>query len=202
MPLPELDPPILVEDEIELERLLEDLEKQDEIAVDTEADSFYSYREKVCLIQVTVEDRDYLVDPLAGLDLTPFGDVIADPSKTKVFHDAEYDVLIMKRVLGWSFAGLFDTRVAAAVIGMEAPGLASVLEDRFGVELDKSMQRSNWAKRPLEERQIQYARLDTHYLLPLMADLRRLLEERGRSMIVEAECRRLEQLEPAPITFN
>lgn len=197
-----LPPPILVEDEDGLAALVEDLEGQDEIAFDTEADSFFSYREKVCLVQVTVENRDYVVDPLAGLDLAPLGDVLADPSKTKVFHDGEYDVLILKREHGFDFAGLFDTRVAAATLGMEAPGLASVLNARFGVEIDKSMQRSDWAKRPLTQQQISYARLDTHYLLPLMRELKGELGERGRAMIVDAECRRLEALEPVPAKFH
>ena len=202
MPETDLDPPTLVEEAQGMERLLADLDRRDEIAVDTEADSFYSYREKVCLVQITAGERDYLVDPLAGVDLTGLGRIFADPSKTKVFHDSEYDVLILKRDHGFAFSGLFDTRVAAAALGVEAPGLASVLEARFGVELDKSQQRSNWAKRPLTDQQIRYARLDTHYLLPLAAELRAELVAADRTMIVEGECRRLEQLEPAELVFR
>jgi len=147
----ELPPPILVEDADGLADLVKDLEGQSEIAIDTEADSFYSFREKVCLVQITVEDRDYVVDPLAGFDLSPMREVLADPNKIKVFHDGEYDVLILKRDHDLDFAGLFDTRVAAATLGMEAPGLASVLGERFDGAIDKSMQRSDWAKRPLTE---------------------------------------------------
>jgi len=183
-------------------RLMEDLAQQDEIAVDTEADSFFSYREKVCLVQITVEDRDYLVDPLADLDMDPLGDILADPQKTKVFHDSEYDVLIMKRNHGFEFAGLFDTRVAAATLGAQAPGLAAVIQAHFGVELDKSQQRSDWAKRPLTDKQIKYARLDTHYLLPLMGRLKEELAASGRTMIVESECRRLEKLDPPEVRFR
>ena len=125
MTLPELEPPILVEDGRGMERMLEDLVRQDEIAVDSEADSFYSYREKVCLVQITAGERDWLVDPLApGVDLARLGSIFADPPKTKVYHDSEYDVLILKRDHGFDFAGLFDTRVAAAALGMEFPGLA------------------------------------------------------------------------------
>ena len=166
-----LEPPILVEDAGGLERLLADLAGQDEIAVDTEADSFYRYREQVCLIQITVEDRDYLVDPLAKVQLEGVGKILADPRKIKVFHDGEYDVLILKRDFSYTFRNLFDTRVAAAALGFTTPGLAAVIADRFGVELDKSLQRSNWSNRPLTQRQIDYARLDTHYLLPLMDEL-------------------------------
>ena len=147
--LPDLPPPTLVADQDGFEGLLEDLAGQKEIAFDTEADSFFNYREKVCLIQVTVEDRDYLVDPLSDIDVSGLGEVFADPKRTKVFHDGEYDVLILKRDFGFDFAGLFDTRIAAAALGQASPGLASVLANRFGVELDKSMQRSNWSRRPL-----------------------------------------------------
>ena len=197
-----LPPPTLVQDGSALARLLEDLDGQGEIAFDTEADSFFNFREKVCLIQVTVEDRDYLVDPLAGLDLSGLGRVLADPGKTKVFHDGEYDILILKRDFGFEFAGLFDTRVAAAALGSEAPGLASVLKSRFDVKLDKSMQRSNWSARPLSDKQIRYARLDTRFLIPLMHEQRPDLEARGRMMVVEGECRRLEQLVPSEPVFE
>lgn len=200
--LHDLPPPTVIQDARGLERLMDDLDQQREIAVDTEADSFFSYREKVCLMQITVEDRDYLVDPLAGFDLAPLGEMLADPSKQKIFHDGEYDVLILKRSFGFRFKNLFDTRVAAAALGSKTPGLASVLKERFQLELDKSMQRSNWGERPLSERQIRYARLDTRFLITLMREQRVELEQRDRLCIVETECRRLEQLEPPPNAFD
>jgi len=199
---PNLPPPVLVEDGAGLQQLIQTLRKSDLIAVDTEADSFYRYRESVCLIQITVDEQDFLIDPLARLDIAPLGEIFADASKTKVFHDGEYDVLILKGDFDFRFAGLFDTRIAAAALGFESPGLASVVKERFGVELDKSQQRSNWSKRPLTESQIAYAREDTRYLIPLMHQLQDELEERGRAVIVEGECRRLESLEPMARTFN
>lgn len=202
MDLDALPPPILVSDPRALASLLADLERQTLIAVDTEADSFFNFREKVCLVQLTVEERDYLVDPLAGLDLSPLGRVLADPGKTKIFHDGEYDILILKRDWGFEFRNLFDTRIAEAALGVESPGLAAVLRARFGIELDKSMQRSNWSARPLSERQIRYARLDTRFLAALMHAQRGELEERGRMMIVEGECARLERLVPATGEFS
>lgn len=182
--------------------MLDDLNGQPEIAVDTEADSFYCYREKVCLIQVTVEDRDYLLDPLAGFDIRPFGSVLADPTRLKVFHDGEYDVLLFKRRYGFELANLFDTRVAAAALGSPNPGLANVLRERYGIELDKSMQRSNWAQRPLTDKQVRYARLDTRFLLGLMREQREELHSRGRMHFVEGECWRLERLQPADDQFD
>lgn len=194
----ELPPPELVESRSDMERLLDVIDGERRVAVDTEADSFYSYRDKVCLFQVTAGGEDWLVDPLSDIDLEGLGQVLADPDVTKVFHDAEYDVLILKREYGFDFRSLFDTRVAAAVLGSSAPGLASVLEGRFGVKLDKSQQRSDWSRRPLSREQIAYARLDTRFLLPLMDEQEAELERRGLQMIVDTECRRLEELEPPP----
>ncbi len=199
---PDLPPPTLVQTAKGLDLLLADLASQTEIAVDTEADSFFNYREKVCLIQVTVEDRDYLLDPLAGFDLAPLGEILADPTKEKIFHDGEYDVLIMKRNFGFRFQSLFDTRVAAAALGDTQPGLASVLRARFSVELDKSMQRSNWSARPLSDKQIAYARLDTRFLIPLARAQKLELESTRRRRIVDGECRRLEQLIPQDNGFE
>jgi len=198
-PLPD---PILVQDQRGLDEMLRAVAGQPEIAVDTEADSFFSYREKVCLIQITARDRDFLVDPLAGIDLGGLNRVFADDGTTKIFHDGEYDILILKRDHRFRFANLFDTRIAASALGATNPGLASVLEDQFGVVLDKSMQRSNWGSRPLTERQIKYARLDTHYLPRLKAEQEIELERRGRMMIVDGECQRLEELEPTKSGFN
>jgi len=198
----ELPPPELVDSDAALARALEVIGSYDEIAVDTEADSFFSYREKVCLVQVSAGERDFLIDPLAGLDLSPFGRVLADPTKVKVFHDGEYDILILKRDWRFEFRNLFDTRIAEAALGVDSPGLAAVLRSRFGLELDKSMQRSNWSARPLTEKQVQYARLDTRFLISLMHAQRPELDERGRAMIVEGECQRLERLIPADTAFN
>lgn len=200
--LPELAPPTLVEDSAALRRLVEDLAAHDEIAVDTEADSFFSYREKVCLMQITVAERDYLVDPLGGLDLSPLGAILADPRRTKVFHDGEYDVLILKRAWGFEFGGLFDTRVAASALGEANPGLAGVLKAHFDLDLDKSLQRSDWSARPLSPKQIRYAQYDTHYLVGLMHRQKEALADAGREAVVEGECRRLEQLVPPDASFS
>lgn len=198
----DLPPPNLVQDDRGVRRLAEVLERADEIAVDIESNSFFNYRERVCLIQVSALDEDWIVDPLAPLDLSPLGGALADPSKQKVFHDGEYDVLSLKRDFGFAFKNLFDTRIAAAVLGSKEPGLASVLSGRFGIQLDKSMQRSNWAERPLSPKQVAYARLDTRFLVPLMREQKEELEDRGRTMIVEGECRRLERLVPPDASFD
>lgn len=192
-----LPAPTLVTDQEGLAAMLEALEGARIIGVDTEADAFFSYHQKVCLVQVTAGEQDWIVDPLADLDLAPMGPMLADPERVKVFHDAEFDILLLGRSHGFRLAGLFDTRVAAAVLGSTNPGLANVLEARFGVTLDKSMQRSDWSKRPLSDKQLDYARMDTRLLPRLFEELLAECTERGRLEIVESECRRLEALEPA-----
>lgn len=198
----ELPKPNLIEEAGAFSELLAELKHHEDIAVDTEADSFFSYHEKVCLIQITAGGVDYLIDPLAKFDLAPLGAMFADPQRRKIFHDGEYDILLFKRNHGFEFANLYDTRVAAAALGTANPGLASVLDDHFGVKLDKSMQRSDWSERPLSQKQIDYARLDTHYLIGLMNEQLVQLKERELLEVVDGECRRLEQLDAPPLRFQ
>ena len=113
------------------------------LAVDTESDSLYVYFEKICLLQFSTPDTDYLVDPLV-VDLTPLGDLFADERYEKVFHAAEYDILCLKRDYGFTLANLFDTMISARVLGWKRYGLGSILQDRFNVQLNKRMQRYNW----------------------------------------------------------
>ncbi|MBK9385488.1 MAG: HRDC domain-containing protein [Planctomycetes bacterium] len=172
------------------------------IAVDTEADSFFSYREKVCLIQFSTRERDFLVDPLAPLPFHELAPIFANPLQTKIFHDAEFDVLILKRDFGFVFRSIFDTRLACSLLGHERPGLANVLAERFDVKLDKSQQRSNWCLRPLSDEQLRYAREDTAHLIRLYEAVHEELESSGRMHVQEAECRRLEAIEARPRVFD
>ena len=185
-----------------LDALCEELADVDEIAIDMEADSYYSYREKICLIQVSAKGKDWLVDPLAGFDIGKIGELLADPTKCKLFHDGEYDVLLFQRQYGFTMANLYDTRAAEATLGSEAPGLGAVLQERFGIELDKSLQRSDWGKRPLTEKQIAYARLDTRFLSELRSEQTKELERRGLMQVLEGECRRLEAIRTKWPEFN
>ncbi|MEZ5977844.1 MAG: HRDC domain-containing protein [Planctomycetota bacterium] len=197
-----LAPAELVTDDRGLSRLLEHLAGVPEVAIDTEADSFFSYKERVCLVQVSTPGGDFVVDPLAKLDLEPFGRFLADERVRKVFHDGEYDVLLFRREHDFAVKNIFDTRVASAALGYETVGLASALERHFEVKLDKTQQLSDWSKRPLTDEQIAYARLDTHYLLRLAVELERELDERGRTEIVAGECRRLEALDTPAREFE
>jgi ribonuclease D len=150
------------------------------LAVDTESNSLYVYEEQVCLIQITVPGTDYLVDPLALDDISALGPLLADPETLKVLHGAEYDVSVLHRDFGFAFENLFDTMWASRILGWSAHGLAALLKEHFGVKLNKKYQRANWGVRPLPPPQLDYARLDTHYLLPLHEVQSRQLDEQDR----------------------
>jgi ribonuclease D len=173
-------PPMLVNTPDALEEMSYRLWAAPAIAVDTESNSLYAYSERVCLIQFSVPGQDYLVDALALDDLSALGPILADDEIVKVFHAAEYDVMVLRRDYAFTFANLFDTMIASRIVGWERYGLAALLEERFGILTDKRMQRTNWGRRPLTEEQIEYARLDTRFLLQLRDDLLVELEEQGR----------------------
>jgi len=170
--------------------MLKNLEQQVVVAVDTESNSLYVYHEQVCLIQFSTETVDYLVDPLSLADLSPLAPFFADPKIEKVFHAAEYDLICMKRDFGFTFANLFDTMAAGRILGLTRIGLAAILEDEFGVLLDKRFQRANWGVRPLSQPMLIYAREDTHYLIPLRNRLKSRLDSEGRWQIAQEDFKR------------
>ena len=162
-----LPEPIWVDTQAGFRAMLAHLQGEPALALDTESNSLYAYREQVCLIQISIPGTDYLVDPLALKDLSDLGLLLADEEVLKVLHGAEYDVSVLHRDFGFVFANLYDTMWASRILGWPAHGLAALLESHFGVSLNKKYQRANWGLRPLPPEQLDYARLDTHYLLPL-----------------------------------
>jgi ribonuclease D len=160
--------------------MAEVLARAGRLAVDIEADSLYHYFEKVCLIQISSDTRTYVIDPLALRSLSELGGLMADPAIEKVFHAAAYDLLSLKRDYGFAFRNMFDTHVAAQLLGHEQLGLGSLLERLLGVRHSKHRQRDDWSRRPLDPDQLRYAAMDTHYLLPLRDLLERALREKGR----------------------
>jgi len=167
------------------------LAQQPILAVDTESNSLHAYQEQVCLIQFSIHQIDYLVDPLALESIAILGELFVNPTIEKIFHAAEYDVICMKRDFGFSFTNLFDTMVAGRILGRSAVGLAAMLEKEFGITLDKHFQRANWGQRPLSAPMKAYARLDTHFLLPLRDRLKEELQTAGRWALAEEDFNRL-----------
>jgi len=172
------------------------------LAFDTETDAFFAYRPSICLFQMSVPGHDFIVDPLAAIDLAPVGELLADPEREVVLHAAENDVILLQHEFGWRIGRLFDTQVACFVLGLPPYSLAGVLEARFDVKLDKGQQRSDWSRRPLTPKQVAYASDDTHYLLDLAEDLKRRAADAGRTEEIEWECRRIATREWSPEPFD
>lgn len=167
MSQPNLPPPRVIQTEDELNEILPTLASGDSLAVDTESNSLHAYQEQVCLIQFSTSQQDYLVDPLSIQNLSPLGSLLANPNLEKIYHAAEYDIMTLKRDFGFEQTNLFDTYLAVRTLGWQQSGLANILEQVFDIQLEKRFQRANWARRPLPDDMLSYARLDTHYLIPL-----------------------------------
>ena len=168
------------------------------VAVDTESNSLHAYRERVCLIQFSTPDADYIVDPIRLADLGRSRPFFANPDQQKVFHAAEYDLICLRRDYRFEFANIFDTMSAARTLGWPQVGLAAILETRFGVTMNKKYQRADWKRRPLTPEQLDYARLDTHYLVALRDRQLQALTESGRWAEAHEEFERLARLRADP----
>ena len=195
-------PLIMIETPDALDEAVERLSRAPVIALDTESDSSYAYQEKVCLIQLSDLRADFIVDPLAIGDISALAPLLADRSIVKVLHGADYDIVCLKRDFNFRIRGLFDTLIAAQLIGMERIGLADLILRHFGVEIDKQYQRHNWALRPLRPEHLEYARGDTHYLLALRELLLSGLRRVGRVRHFREECALLERREWQGRTFD
>ena len=181
----------------ELAELVGSLAGRRAVALDTESDSLHHHREKVCLVQIGVEEGGWLVDPLAARDLSPLGPLLADPAVVKVLHGADYDVTTLKRDFGFTFASVFDTMIASRVLGRPEIGLQALLRTEFGIALAKDSQKDDWSRRPLTPTQEAYALADVAHLIPLHDRLVAALEELGRLEWVREECAAVAALEPA-----
>ena len=175
-----LPPPVWVDKPTTFNQMLGDLTAQPRLAVDTESNSLHAYREQVCLIQFTTPHRDYVVDPLALHDMSALGPIFGNPDIEKIFHAAEYDLICLRRDFGFQFSNLFDTMHAARVMGYPFVGLDNLLAEKFQFEMDKRHQKADWAVRPLSPAQLDYARLDTHFLFDLRDVLEAELKEKDR----------------------
>ena len=200
MNMPEPASYTLVTDSTQLEKVCRTLLQVQRIAVDTEADSMHHYPEKVCLVQIATEDQVFLIDPLATHDLSELAPVLADPGIQKLLHGADYDIRGMNRDYGMVFNNLFDTHLAARVLGLERLGLAGLLEDILEIEIpkDKRIQRADWSKRPLSHDALNYAIGDVTHLFALHDALQEKLKALGRVAWLAEECERQSQVRHVP----
>ncbi len=185
------------------EGLKNDLATADRIVLDCEAAGFHRYTDRLCLVQVTVADRTYVVDPLAFDPSEVLRDPLERPDLPVVMHGADFDLRLLSRDLGIRIHGLVDTQISAALLGEESLGLAALLESRLGVKVSKKYQRADWAERPLTEGMLEYAAGDTRHLGALSDILTTELDAMGRRSWAEEECLAFEAVadipsEPAP----
>jgi len=202
----------VITDAARLVNLVQQIESADRVAVDTEADSLHSYREKLCLLQISVPATgavggaadagsrvspgheaaravcDYIVDPLANIDLEPFRRALE--AREIVLHGADYDLRMLRRGLNLAASKIFDTMIAARLLGIREFSLAALVKRYFGLTLLKGSQKANWAQRPLPARMAEYAINDVHYLLPLAEKLEAELDRSERRDWLRQSCQR------------
>ncbi len=214
----------MITDSAQLASLIEQIETADRIAVDTEADSLHSYREKLCLLQISVPAPgstansvdtdlstdpggesarpvcDFMVDPLANTDLEPLRRALE--AREIVLHGADYDLRMLRRGLNLAATRIFDTLIAARLLDIREFSLAALVNRYFGITLLKGSQKANWAQRPLPTRMAEYAINDVHYLLPLAEKLEAELDRCGRRDWLQQSCQRAIELAAMARTRN
>ncbi|MGC8719283.1 MAG: ribonuclease D [Thermodesulforhabdaceae bacterium] len=163
----------------QLRSLARKLRGKKEIAVDTESNGFYAYYEKTCLIQLSDGAKNYIIDPLSVKACSILGEIFSDPGIEKILHHGVNDISGLKHDFGLSFAGVFDTSIAAQLLGIKRRGLAFLLSRYFNISISKKGQHHDWSRRPLDEDWLIYAAVDVFYLIPLAARMKEELEKRG-----------------------
>jgi len=173
-----------------------------DIALDTESNSFFRYPEQLCLIQIATRHKVYVLDTIVLKEIASLKEVLADDSIIKVVHGADYDIRSLDRHYGFRIRNLYDTNIAARFTGLRRIGLAALLEDLVGVTIPKSkrLQRADWGRRPLSAEALDYATADVRHLFALRESLAQRLQALGRTEWVAEECARLEEVRyAAPI---
>ena len=192
----------IIATDAQLAELVPQINAAKRVALDTEADSLHSYREKLCLIQISTPsarakggENDFIVDPLSNLDLEPLRRALE--SKEIVLHAADYDLRMLRRGLNFTASKIFDTVIAARLLGIREFSLGALIKYFFDVELHKHSQKADWGLRPLPTRMLKYAVDDVHYLLPLAAKLQEELERVHRHDWFRQSCGRAIELAAA-----
>jgi ribonuclease D len=166
--------------EDEVAELAAALRKTPLFAADTEAAGYHRYHDRICLLQISTRDETFLIDTLTVEDLSALAAVFAESTHEVILHDADYDLRLLARDHDMRVGGLFDTKLAAQLLGEPAFGLGALVEKYLGTRLDKKYQRADWAQRPLPPEMLAYAAEDTRHLPQLRDRLKEALEQAGR----------------------
>lgn len=194
---PQPPPYALLDQPGQLQPLLDDLDRVDEVALDTEADNMNCYRTKICLLQFLIAGKVYLVDALAPLNFDPLYEKLAH--KHLIMHGSDYDLRLLHDLNGFKARSIFDTMLAAQLLNRQRVGLAGLMEDYFGLVMSKESQKANWSKRPLTEKLLDYASLDVWHLPELRDLLTKQLRKLGRVEWLDQQCQR--QIESGQVGF-
>src|SRR3954469_19496962 len=192
MPAGKTDTALYLDKPVDVERFLGEISNVRELALDTEGASFHRFLDRIYLLQISTRERNAIIDPLPIGSPAKLGELLQNQDIEIVFHDADYDLRLLHQDYGWHVTNIFDTRVAAQLLGIKSFGLAALLEQFFDVKLDKKHQRADWSMRPLPQDMLEYAAQDTRYLLQLRDHMKSELERRGRWHWAEEEFSRLE----------
>ncbi|HEX9249866.1 MAG TPA: ribonuclease D [Gemmatimonadaceae bacterium] len=176
----------------EVDRFLSEISDEKELALDTEGASFHRFLDRIYLLQISTRKHSAIIDPLPIGSPAKLGQLLQSKAVEVVFHDADYDLRLLHQDYGWHVTNIFDTRVAAQLLGIKSFGLAALLDQYFDVKLDKKHQRADWSMRPLTSDMLEYAAQDTRYLLQLKDQMKGELERRGRLHWAQEEFARLE----------
>jgi ribonuclease D len=181
-----------LDDTESVNRFLGDNAGAKELALDTEGASFHRFLDRIYLLQLSTRERSAIIDPLPIGAPDALGALLESPEVEVVFHDADYDLRLLHQDYGWHVTKIFDTRIAAQLLGIKSFGLAALLEQFFDVKLDKKHQRADWSMRPLTPDMLEYAAQDTRFLLQLRDQMKAALEKAGRWHWAQEEFARLE----------
>jgi ribonuclease D len=172
-----------------LRQLLAELRADGSFAYDTEFIGELTYYPQLCVVQVASHQRIGLIDPLAGIDLRPLWELLADPSVEKIVHAGEQDIEPVVRHLNRPAANVFDTQIAAGLIGLPYPvSLSKLVVELTGAKLGKGLTFSHWDQRPLSSIQLRYAADDVRYLPAARAEMGRRLDKLGHAAWAGEEC--------------
>ena len=184
--------PLYLDTKETVDRFLATIANTRALALDTEGASFHRFIDRIYLLQLTTREASAILDPLTIGVPEGLGALLESRKVEVVFHDADYDLRLLHQDYGWRVTNIFDTRIAAQLLGIRAFGLAALLDRFFGVKLDKKHQRADWSMRPLTQGMLDYAAQDTEHLLDLRERLGNELERRGRQGWAAEEFARLE----------
>ncbi len=176
----------------QVDRFLNEISSVKELALDTEGASFHRFLDRIYLLQLSTREHSAIIDPLPVGSPAGLGQLLQSNSVEVVFHDADYDLRLLHQDYGWHVTNIFDTRIASQLLGIKSFGLAALLEQFFGVKLDKKHQRADWSMRPLTADMLEYAAQDTRYLLQLKDHMKGELTRRGRLHWAQEEFAKLE----------